>query len=196
MTVESTEQRFVQRVRQLLVSLPYDMKVMFEAISDENLPIEARLVAAQTTIYCLSPSDPIPDSLGLLGFVDDTILVRLALASMLKIGGEDAEDYPSRFPELFEPLAEDLEIIRAYLGSDMVWLEGRIDPKYAKARYKGKDANTYIQDDEAQEYLYSEGLAFTTDYEIDEEEAAKLRSGQSIRDAFHKRAMIESRRTE
>ena len=195
MTVESTEHQFVQRVRELLVSLPYDMKVLFEAISDPNLSMEARLVAAQTTIYCLSPSDPIPDSLGLLGFVDDAVLVRLALARIVEVGGEDAEDFPGRFPELFEPLDADLELARSFLGTDMEWLEARITPKFAKARYKGKDANIYIQDDEAQEYLYSEGLAFTTDYEIDEEEAAKLRSGQPILDAFHKRAMVESRRT-
>ena len=119
MTVEPNEQRFVQRVRELLVSLPYDMKVLFEAISDENLPKEARLVAAQATIYCLSPSDPIPDSLGLLGFVDDTLLVRLALARILELGGEDADDYPGRFPELFEPLNEDLALARGFLGDDL-----------------------------------------------------------------------------
>ena len=194
MTVEPSEKRFVQRARELLVSLPYDMKVLFEAISDENLTMEARLVAAQTTIYCLSPSDPIPDTLGLLGFVDDAVLVRLALKRIVEAGGQDSASYSERFPELYGPLDEDLEIIRAYLGADMEWLEGRIDPKFAAARYKGKDATTYVQDDEAQEFLYAEGLAFTTDYEIDEDEVAKLRSGESIKDAFHKRAMVESRR--
>jgi len=195
MTVESTEHQFVQRVRELLVSLPYDMKVLFEAISDPNLSMEARLVAAQTTIYCLSPSDPIPDSLGLLGFVDDAVLVRLGLARILAVGGEDAGEFAGRFPELFGPLEADLELARSFLGTDMNWLEERINPKFAGSRYKGKDANTYLEDDEAQDYLYSEGLAFTTDYEIDEEEAAKLHSGQPILDAFHKRAMVESRRT-
>ena len=183
-------------MRELLVSLPYDLKVLFEAISDENLPLEARLVAAQATIYCLSPSDAIPDTMGLLGFVDDTVLVRLALARMLELGGEDAADYPGRFPELFDPLAVDLELIRGFLGADVKWLEGRIDPKFSKARYKGKDANTYIANHEAQDYLYSEGLAFTTDYEIGEVEAAKLHSGESILEAFHKRAVVESHRTE
>ena len=195
MTVEPNEQRFVQRMRELLVSLPYDMKVLFEAISDENLPLEARLVAAQATIYCLSPSDPIPDSLGLLGFVDDTLLVRLTLARILEVGGEDADEYPRRFPELFEPLGEDLKLARGFLGEDLEWLERRIGAKYSKAPYKGKDANEYLSDDEAQEYLYSEGLAFTTDYEIDEEEAAKLRNATSIKEAFHKRALVESRRS-
>lgn len=191
--MDPVEKRFVQRIQQLLVSLPYDMKVLFEAISDENLPREARVVAAQATIYCLSPSDPIPDTLGLLGFVDDAVLVRLSLQRLLKLGGEDAEGYPQRFPELFGPLEQDLELVREYLGADMKWLDDRIDPRYAKSPYKGKDANTYVDDDEALEYLYSEGLAFTTDYEIDEEEAAKLR-GQPVLDAFHKRMVVESRR--
>ena len=194
MTEESVEQRFVARTRQLLVALPFDLKVLYEAMSDENLPGPARLVAAQAVIYCLSPSDPIPDSAGLLGFVDDALLLRLALKRIVELGGEDAEPYTTRFVEQYAEVDQDLELVRGYLGQDMAWLEQRLQPKYATSRFKGKDANTCIEDDEAMEFLYNEGQAFATDYEIDEEEAAKLRSGEAVVEVFHKRALVESNR--
>ena len=61
MTETTLEQRFVGRMRELLVSLPYDLKVLFEAMTDEDLPLDARRKAVGAVIYCLSPSDPIED---------------------------------------------------------------------------------------------------------------------------------------
>ena len=171
MPPESLEKQFIQRMRQLLVALPYDMKVLFEAISDENLPMPARQLAAGAAIYCLSPSDPIPDSTGLLGYCDDVVVVRIALKRFLELGGEDAKTYPERFAEQF----------------------GRLDKTLLKARYKGKDALTYIQEDEACEFLYEEGQDFTTRYEIDDEAVARLQSGKPVVEAFRRRMAEEAR---
>jgi uncharacterized membrane protein YkvA (DUF1232 family) len=194
MTADSTEKRFVKRMRELLVSLPYDLKVLFEAVSDENLPIEARQLAAGAAIYCLSPSDPIPDSLGLVGFVDDAIVVRLTLKRMLQLAGAEGASYPERFMEQFQTLDDDLTLIKDYLGESMEWLEVRLDKTLVKSRYKGKDALTYATDEEAGIFLYDAGLEFTTQYEIDDEAVAKLQNGKPIKDAFRKRMNEESRR--
>ena len=193
MPVESLEKRFVQRMRKLLVALPYDMKVLFEAISDENLPMPARQLAAGAAIYCLSPSDPIPDSTGLVGYCDDVVVVRVALRRFLELGGEDAQSYPDRFPDQFAPLEGDLELMRAYLGSSMDWILSRLDKTLLKARYKGKDALTYIQEDEACEFLYEEGQDFTTRYEIDDEAVGRLQSGKPVVEAFRRRMAEEAR---
>lgn len=193
MTADSTEKRFIQRMRELLVSLPYDLKVFFEAMSDQNLPPNARQLAAGATIYCLSPSDPIPDSTGLLGYVDDAVLVRLALKRLLDLGGEDGQDYPERFVEQFQFLDDDLALLRAYMGPAIDWFQSRMDKTLLKARYKGKDALTYSEDDEAREFLYEEGQDFTTSYEIDDEAAAKLQNGKPIIEAFRRRMAEESR---
>jgi uncharacterized membrane protein YkvA (DUF1232 family) len=194
MTPESHEKRFVQRMRQLLVSLPYDMKVLFEAVSDENLPAEVRQMAASAAIYCISPSDPMPDSLGLIGFIDDVVYVRMALKRILELGGEDAKGYPDRFVDEFRSLDDDLELVRGYLGDSVDWIARRIEKGSAKVRYKGKGVSTYVDDMEAREFLYEEGLAFTTDYEIDEKAAAKLQNGKPILDAFRRRMAEESKR--
>ena len=194
MTSEISEKEFVHRVRELLVNLPYDLKVFFEAISDKNLPMEARKVAAGAIIYCLHPSDPIPDSAGILGFVDDVTVVKIALSRLVELGGEEAAEYPNRFSEQFEGLESDLALIRGYLGENMVWLEKRVRERLPNNRYKGKTTSEYLADQEAQEFLYAEGLAFTTDYEIDEEEASKLVSGESVREVFRQRKEVEDKR--
>jgi uncharacterized membrane protein YkvA (DUF1232 family) len=193
MTAELKEKRFVRRIRELLVSLPYDMKVLFEAISDENLPLAARQLAAGAAIYCLSPSDPIPDSTGLLGFIDDVVVVRVAFHRFLELGGEDSRTYPERFVEQFRSLDEDLSLMKDYLGESLVWIQSRMEKTLLKARYKGKSALAYVEEDEACNFLYEEGQVFTTRYEIDDEAVSKLQSGKIVLDAFRKRMAEESR---
>jgi uncharacterized membrane protein YkvA (DUF1232 family) len=194
MSPESLEKRFVQRMRQLLVSLPYDMKVLFEAVSDENLPPEVRQLAAVAVIYCISPSDPMPDTLGLIGYIDDVVYVRMALKRILELGGEDTKSYPDRFVDELRSLDEDLELVRGYLGDSIDWIARRMDRGAGKVRYKGKAASTYVDDDEAREFLYEEGQDFATAYEIDEKAAAKLQNGKPILDAFRRRMAEESKR--
>lgn len=194
MNSDSLEKQFINRMRELLVSLPYDIKVLFEAISDENLPLEARHLASGAVIYCLSPSDPIPDSAGILGFVDDVVLTRLSLKRLLALGGEDVETYPQRFAEQFSNLDSDLELIKGFLGDSMNWLEHRIDTKLIRTRYKGKDATQYVEDEEAREFLYTEGLEFATEYEIDDEAVLRLHDGKSVLAVFNKRMQEESHR--
>jgi uncharacterized membrane protein YkvA (DUF1232 family) len=194
MKAESTEKRFVRRMREMLVSLPYDMKVLFEAMSDENLTTQARELAAVAAIYCLSPSDPMPDTLGLLGFIDDVVYVRLTLQRLRDLGGEEFKPYPERFVDEFKSLEADLALIREYLGDSISWIVQRVEKSPAKVRYKGKDASTYVSDDEARLFLYQEGLGFTTDYEIDEESAGKLQNGRPVLEAFRRRSAEESRR--
>jgi len=193
MTETTLEQRFVGRMRELLVSLPYDLKVLFEAMTDEDLPLDARRKAVGAVIYCLSPSDPIPDSLGLVGFVDDVVVVRLVLAKMLEIGGDGVADYPERFPEQFERLSDDVALLREFFGDAISWVDRRLT-MLDQAKHKGKTVATYVEDDGAGQRLYEEGLEFTTEYEIDDAVAAKLTNGAAVLEAFTKRNEIERSR--
>jgi uncharacterized membrane protein YkvA (DUF1232 family) len=192
---ESLEQRFVNRIRELLVNLPYDLKAVFEAMTDEDLPADARYLATGAVIYCLSPADPIPDHIGIVGFSDDVVALRLALKSLLQIGGDAVNDYPKRFPEQFENLDEDLALFREYFGENMSWLERRMGLEAIhKDKYKGKTVKEYVSDYEAGQYLYEEGFSFTTEYEIDDEEVERLTSGKPVFEAFQKRHQFEESR--
>lgn len=192
---ESLEQRFISRMRELLVNLPYDLKAVFEAMTDEDLPADARYLATGAVIYTLSPADPIPDHIGIVGFTDDVVALRLSLKSLLDIGGDAIAEYPTRFPEQFEKLDEDIALFREYFGENMDWLERRMSLEAIhKDKYKGKTVKEYVEDDEAGQYLYEEGLGFTTDYEIDDEEVERLSSGKPVFEAFQKRHQFEERR--
>lgn len=192
---ESLEQRFVNRMRELLVNLPYDLKAVFEAMTDEDLPTDARYLATGAVIYCLSPADPIPDHIGIVGFTDDVVALRLTLKAILAIGGDPIKQYPGRFPEQFEGLDDDLALFREYFGVNMSWLERRMSLEAIhKDRYKGKTVKEYVEDDEAGQYLYEEGFSFTTAYEIDDEEVERLASGKPVFEAFQKRYQFEEGR--
>ena len=191
----AVEKEFIERVRELLVALPYDLKALFEAMTDEDLSTDVRHLATSAVIYCLSPADPIPDHSGVVGFVDDVIAVRLVLKRLLEMGGEPMAGYPERFPEQFQRLDEDLELFRSYLGDAMSWLDERMRAENSKAmKYKGKTVETYVADDDAGQWLYEEGLEFTTEYELDDEAVTKLSSGKPVLEAFEKRRQFEASR--
>ncbi|MCC6746633.1 MAG: DUF1232 domain-containing protein [Deltaproteobacteria bacterium] len=187
------EKQFIERLRELLVTLPYDLKVLHEILCDEDLPKEARRLAAGAVVYCLSPSDPIPDQTGLVGFVDDVVLVRSVLHRVLEMGGDDAADYPARFGDQFNGLAEDLSLFRSQLGSSMNWIDARLE-RLTEPKYKGKTIAMLVDDDEARELLYEDSLAFGTEYEIDDEKARRLASAKPVVDAFRKRQETEDLR--
>jgi uncharacterized membrane protein YkvA (DUF1232 family) len=177
------EQRFLERLRELLLALPYDLKVLFRILGNEDLPHEVRVQAAGAVVYCLAVSDPIPDSLGVVGFVDDVVLLRLSLGRIAQSGDEQIGEYREHFPEQFELLEDDISLIRQYLGEALAWVDDRID-KIDQFKYKGKRVPAYVDDEDASQRLYEEALEFATEYDIDEVAVAKLKSGQAIIDAF------------
>ena len=89
--MSTTESRFVELVRSWLVSLPHDLKIAFEAMDDENLPREGRELATGAVIYVVSPNDFVSDrNEAVSSYVDDVILLRLALLELVTSGDEDA----------------------------------------------------------------------------------------------------------
>ena len=49
--------RFVDTMRGWLISLPHDLKILYEATSDENLDRASRELATGAIIYVVSPCD-------------------------------------------------------------------------------------------------------------------------------------------
>lgn len=188
----NVDSRFVSLVRSWLVSLPHDLKIAFEAMDDENLPHEAREMAAGAIVYVVSPHDPISDrSDKVASYVDDAIILRLALRNVLS--GEDGASYKDRFPEVFGTLDTDLDLCRSAIGDLMGWLDGKI-AGLANLEHKGKKAKAIVDDDEAREELFDDGLVFRTDYPIDEETIGdKLKKASTVTDVMKRRRAEETR---
>ena len=179
MTIKA-ESKFVELVRSWLVSLPHDLKIAFDAMDDENLPRPVRELATGVVIYVVSPKDPIADrNDAVVGYADDAVLLRLALHKGLG-KGEDEQAFRDRFPELFEGLDDNLKLCKSVMGDLMTWLEKKVSTLRTLA-YKGKKLAAYLDDEEAREQLFDDGLVFRTDYPVDEKTIGdKLKKAATI----------------
>lgn len=192
--MSTPEARFVELFKTWLVSLPHDLKIAIEAMDDENLPRSAREIAVGAIMYVVSPNDFVSDrNEAVASFADDAILLRLALLAVIADGGEDGVAFRERFPELFEGLDEDLKICRALMGDLMTWLETKVAGLRTQ-NYKGKKLPLYLDNDEARETLYEDGLAFRTDYPVDDKIIGdKLKKASTVIDVMRKRRAEEIR---
>ncbi|MDQ3368546.1 MAG: hypothetical protein M3680_24220 [Myxococcota bacterium] len=188
------ESKFVELVRGWLVSLPHDLKIAFDAMDDENLPRPVREVAAGVVAYVVSPNDFIADrNDAVVSYADDALLLRLALQQALGSDGEDEQAFRGRFPELFESLQENLDLCRAVMGDLVTWLESKVTT-LPKLDYKGKKVSKYLDDEEAREQLFDDGLVFRTDYPVDEKTIAdKLKKASTVTEVMKRRKAEEAR---
>lgn len=65
--------------------LKTDIPAIFLALKDKETPVAAKLVAAVTVAYALSPIDLIPDFIPVLGYLDDVILLPALVALTVRL---------------------------------------------------------------------------------------------------------------
>lgn len=190
----TAESKFVELMRSWLVSLPHDLKIAFDAMDDENLPRTVRETATGVVIYVVSPHDSVSSDRDntIVSYADDAMLLRLALHKALG-KGEDEQAFRDRFPELFENLEDNLKLCREIMGDLMTWLEGKVGTLKG-IDYKGKKAPSFLDNEEAREALFDDGLVFRTDYPVDEKTIGdKLKKAGTVLEALKRRKTDEAR---
>jgi hypothetical protein len=185
MPSQEVERSFVGTVSEYLLSLPFDLKILQEAVTDPDLERNVRLLAAGTVVHTLLPQEGEP---GPLRFVDDVLLVRAALAEIGRGDSEGATEFRARFEtEVYARLGDDIKCFSAYLGEIWPWLTGKL-ANFSKLPYKGKKPEQALDDEEVSTLFYDEGLAFQTNYPVNEEQVRnKLRRGDQILELLRKR---------
>jgi hypothetical protein len=182
MCAKEAEGPFLEKVVEYLVSLPFDLKILQEAVTDPDLSKESREMAAGTIIHTIMPQEG-----DLTRFVDDVFLVRAALDHIVRDGGESATAFRDRFPEIYENLGTDLKLFESCLGELWPWLTSKL-PSFSKLPYKGKKPPQYCEDEEGSTQLYDEGLEFQTNYNVNEQQVRnKLRRVEQITELLGKR---------
>jgi hypothetical protein len=191
MDAKEAERPFLDRLGEYLLSLPFDLKILQEAVTDPDLDRTAREIAAGTIIHSLLPQD----GEGPVRFVDDVLLVRAALARVVAAGGEGAKAFADRFQgEVYGRLDDDVHVFEDALGDLWPWLQAKL-AAFPKQVYKGKKPGQYIDDDEAASFLYEEGLEFQTNYNVNEEQVRnKLRRIDQILEHLNKRRNEEAKK--
>ena len=164
------ERAFLETISKALVSLPFDLKVLLEAVSDLDLEREVREIAAATVVHVITPKDGNVEAP--LRFSEDVVQLRLAMAKIIAGGGEGAPAFRERFAEDYAHLDDDLKLLRQTLGDETVdWLDSRWGA-LLKAVYAKKKIAMFIDDEEVGTFLYDEGLRFGTLYPITEKSLA------------------------
>ena len=157
--MDNTERTFLEAMSRALVSLPFDLKVLLEAVADPDLEREARELAAATVVHVITPKDGNVDAP--LRFTEDVVQVRLAVIKIGAEGGEGAPAFRERFAEDFARFEEELKLFRQTLGNEIVdWLDGRW-AMLLKGVYAKKKIPMFV-DDEAGRIVASTIVPFET----------------------------------
>ena len=164
------ERRFLETISRTLVSLPFDLKILLEAVADSDLEHDTRVLAAATVVHVITPKEGNVDPP--VRFAEDVVLLRLALVKIAAEGGEGAPAFKERFAEDYGRLDAELELFRQVFGDDVVaWLDSRW-ATLAKGVYAKKKIPMFVDDEEVGTFLYDEGLQFGTNYPITEKSLA------------------------
>jgi len=164
------ERSFLETISRTLVALPFDVKVLLEAVADPDLEHDVREIAAATVVHVITPKDGNVDAP--VRFAEDVVLLRLALRKIAAEGGEGAPAFRERFAENYGRLDDELAMFRQVLGDDIVdWLDSRW-AALGKAVYSKKKIPMFVDDEEVGTFLYDEGLRFGTLYPITEKSLA------------------------
>lgn len=183
--------RFVETMRSWLINLPFDLKILYEASTDENLSRETRELMIGAIIYTISPSDLISDRDNFASYADDCLLLRVALKKGLGSDDEDEEFFRSRFPEFFETLDTELATSREAMGELHDWLASKVDI-LPKRTHKNKSVKQYFESEDLQEELYEDGLEFRTEYPIIEDDISdRFKKASSIIDLLERAKKAE-----
>ena len=191
MDPKETERHVLSRISELLLSLPFDLKVLQEAAADLDLERGARELAAGAILYVLALHET---EHGPLRYADDVLVVRAAFQRVRELGGEGVGPFCARFTDIYDSLDEDVRLFQAELGDIWTWLAGKVGT-FPRLIYKGKHASHYISDEPSLSLLYDEGLEFQTNYNVSEQQLSnKLRRSDQVVEILQRRRVDESKK--
>ncbi|MBC7174059.1 MAG: hypothetical protein H5U40_16575 [Polyangiaceae bacterium] len=156
-----------------VISLPHDLKAMLRVVEDAEVSDDLRVAAAGAVLHVLSAGNAIPGVRGVLQRVGDALLLRLVLDRLRRDDSESFERHREDSPELLDPLEEQLEAARGYLGDRLAVLE-RFADGFPKLTVQGHSANECVADPESMNWLYGAVLEAIVDrFEFDEDDVAR-----------------------
>ena len=72
-------------LKEQAAKLKADIPAVFLALKDKRTPLIAKIIAAVTVAYALSPIDLIPDFIPVLGYLDDVLLLPILVITVTKL---------------------------------------------------------------------------------------------------------------
>lgn len=165
------KKEFIEFLYRSIGEISQDTKILFEMLDDGELDDKERLRSAGTLLYLLAPGDLIPDTFGLLGHADDSLVMRMTMNHILVKTPDRKEHYEQRYPEVFGCLEQDLGAAHAYLGEIYPWIETWLE-RLERIEFKGKKAEFFLDEDDvdAGSWLYDEINEALLDIDFDDDD--------------------------
>lgn len=74
----------MKNLKEIAKQLKTDIPAVYLALKDKETPWPAKIFAALTIAYALSPIDLIPDFIPVIGYLDDLLILPLLVAATIK----------------------------------------------------------------------------------------------------------------
>ena len=184
-----TRGRFFEWMRGAIVGLPQNLKAALRVAEDQDIPDDGRALVAGAVVHWLSRTNTIPGARGAaLPYVDDVLVLLLALERLAKMAPEAVPRLRADAPELFDTLENDLQVAREYLGPGIVVLEQALD-RVVKLKHMGRTALQCVKDEDSATMLYEEVHAALIDFDLEADAVGReLKELDTLVDELRKKA--------
>lgn len=178
-----------------LSSLQQDIKEFVRVVCDDpELDEKLRDRVHGAVFYALVPGDVIPDSIGVLGYLDDALALRIALDEVRREAPDRFEALRDRIPELVESAGDDLATFRESLDEETYEAFRQRVFAIEKVEFKGRRASEVAQGKVDPGWLAAEisVLALKLDFKPAAVRAAVKRVDSALQ-TFHQRLQTPRR---
>lgn len=156
-----------------VIALPQDLKSVLRIVDDPEVDDESRVRLAGALLHVISEGTSIPGVRGVLQRVGTVLVIRLALEEARGRSPAAFTRHLEAAPELLEPLEEQLEVARAFIGEGMSVI-AQVVEKLPSLSHQGHAARECVHDIEHANWLYDTvHVALVESMEIDEDDVAR-----------------------
>ena len=168
-----SRERFVELMTPALTRFSQDLKSVLRIVEDPDVDDESRVAAAGALLHVFSSTGAIPGVRGVLRHLGDVLSIRLVLRDVRERSPDAFQKHLQESPEMFGPLSDELDAMRAYLDDRVSVLEGVVG-KFPKLNHQGHQATACVEDTESSTWLYDAvHEALIDEIDFDEEDVAR-----------------------
>jgi len=148
-----SRERFVELMTPALIRFSQDLKSFLRIVEDPEIDDESRVAAAGGLLHVIFSTGAVPRVRGVLRYLIDVLLMRLVLNEVRERSPDGFEKHLLKSPEMLEPLSDELDAMRAYLGDRVTVLE-KVAKKFPSLSQQGHQAADCVDDAESSTWLY------------------------------------------
>jgi len=166
---ESTKpQSLLELLQKLILRLPTELKVLIEMVGDSELGIPARSIALGAISYVVFFGDLITDKIPVVGWIDDVLVIWIALGIIGELEPEHVQTYREKHPETFDQLGEVIQIIQSALGFLYDALKSLVE-LFKHFSFRKHSAEEVFQSKEAQEAIFDATMEYVANMNLNPE---------------------------